>query len=292
MFAEQLNWINQPQATAQQASLENLAGGDESETAFALVYEAVLGLSDDQGSESGASSNWLDTGGEGDLAETGNSSGMDGAIGANSSNGGCSFTGQGSSTEMLLGFPQAGIYGIGMAPLMSKAGGTQAEPGRSQTAVIGVAPAYNRAQYGEDRGATSGLVGDVAVPSNAGGTLNKTQLSDWMDAHALSRSSHHCAMYCRLGMEAAGLDTSDRPQSGDAGDYGPFLMRHGAQTVPPDSYVPQVGDVVVFNKTDQHPNGHIEMYDGQHWVSDFMQNKFSPYRDEMSTPPFTIYRLS
>jgi hypothetical protein len=93
-------------------------------------------------------------------------------------------------------------------------------------------------------------------------------------------------------MEAAGLDTGDRPRSGDAGDYGPFLLRHGAQTVPQDSYVPQVGDVVVFDKTEQHPYGHIEMYDGHQWVSDFMQHSFSPYRDAASTPHFTIYRLS
>ena len=99
-------------------------------------------------------------------------------------------------------------------------------------------------------------------------------------------------MYCRLGMEAAGLNTDDRPRSGDAGDYGPFLLRHGAQTVSPDSYVPQIGDVVVFHKTAKHPNGHIEMYDGHRWVSDFMQNSFAPYRDQASTPPFTIYRIS
>jgi hypothetical protein len=132
----------------------------------------------------------------------------------------------------------------------------------------------------------------ISPVEGGGGSLNKSQLSDWMDAHALTRSSHRCAMYCRLGMEAAGLNTADRPQSGDAGDYGPFLLRHGAQTVAPDSYVPQVGDVVVFDKTDQHPFGHIEMYDGHQWVSDFMQHSFSPYRDASSTPPFTIYRLA
>jgi hypothetical protein len=122
--------------------------------------------------------------------------------------------------------------------------------------------------------------------------LDKNRLADWMDAHALTRSSHHCAMYCRLGMEAAGLGTQDRPRSGDAGDYGPFLLRHGAQVVAPESYTPQVGDTVVFDKTAQHPSGHIEMYDGRQWVSDFMQRSFSPYRDAGSTPPFTIYRLA
>ena len=91
---------------------------------------------------------------------------------------------------------------------------------------------------------------------------------------------------CRLGWRP--LSTQDRPRSGDAGDYGPFLLRTGHR----DSYAPQVGDTVVFDKTAQHPYGHIEMYDGQRWVSDFMQRSFSPYRDAASTPPFTIYRLT
>lgn len=127
---------------------------------------------------------------------------------------------------------------------------------------------------------------------NSSPVLDKSQLAYWMDAHALTRSSHHCAMYCRQGMEAAGLSTQDRPRSGDAADYGPFLLRHGAQVLAADSYTPQVGDTVVFDRTPQHPCGHIEMYDGQRWVSDFMQHSFSPYRDAASTPPFTIYRLT
>ena len=141
----------------------------------------------------------------------------------------------------------------------------------------------------------SGIVADVdpdlTAPQLAGG-LNREKLASWMDAHALAYSSHHCALFCRLGMEAAGMSTADRPQSGDAGDYGPFLLRHGAHVVPPNLYIPQVGDTVIFDKTVQHPNGHMEMYDGHHWVSDFMQHRFSPYRDAASTPSFTIYRLT
>jgi len=134
--------------------------------------------------------------------------------------------------------------------------------------------------------------GNLASQPGFTGTINKDELSNWMDAHALTHSSHRCAMYCRMGMEAAGLNTADRPLSGDAGDYGPFLMRHGAQAVSQDSYVPQVGDVVVFDKTSQHPFGHIQMYDGHHWVSDFVQHGISPYNDADSAPPFTIYRFA
>lgn len=68
-------------------------------------------------------------------------------------------------------------------------------------------------------------------------------------------------------------------------------MRHGAQVVSQENYSPQIGDVVVFDKTALHPNGHIETYDGKNWVSDFVQRGLSPYSDPGSTPGFTIYRL-
>lgn len=116
------------------------------------------------------------------------------------------------------------------------------------------------------------------------------RLISWLDAHAHLHSTHHCAASVRRAMEAAGMSTADRP--GDAGDYGPFLMRHGAQVIPPESYEPKAGDIAVFDKTEDHPAGHVQIYDGHQWVSDFMQHGFSPYRDQETTPGVTVYRLS
>ena len=118
------------------------------------------------------------------------------------------------------------------------------------------------------------------------------RLISWLDSHAHLHSTHHCAASVRQAMEAAGIETADRPSSGNAGDYGPFLLRHGAQVVPPESYEPKAGDIAVFDRTEDHPAGHIQVFDGQHWVSDFVQHAFSPYRDQESTPSITVYRLS
>jgi hypothetical protein len=164
-------------------------------------------------------------------------------------------------------------------------------PGYSSS--IGRLTSQNRTAQVEPAPDNPSTISDAdGQPETSAAVLHRSQMAAWMDAHALTRSSHHCAKYCRLGMEAAGLSTQDRPRSGDAGDYGPFLLRHGAQVVTKDAYAPQVGDTVVFDKTMQHPYGHIETYDGKRWVSDFMQHTFSPYRDAASTPPFTIYRLT
>jgi hypothetical protein len=257
MFGAQVNWTGPLDTTGQQATPNSFANGEDSEAAFALIYETILGLSDEQCSQTEASDNWL-----------------------------------GGDSETNLGYFGERYPGSSMGRLISQGSQVQVGTMPSHGAGIQSIAAETRVLQKGNPGPPTGPNVDFAPAANSAGALNKSQLSDWMDAHALTRSSHHCAMYCRMGMEAAGLDTGDRPQSGDAGDYGPFLLRHGAQTVPPDSYVPQVGDVVVFDKTGQHPHGHIEMYDGQQWVSDFKQHSFSPYRDAASTPPFTIYRLS
>ena len=54
-------------------------------------------------------------------------------------------------------------------------------------------------------------------------------------------------------------------------------------------YAPQRGDVVVFAGSDANPHGHIAIYDGGHWVSDFRQRNMSPYRT--GAPPSVIYRF-
>jgi hypothetical protein len=116
------------------------------------------------------------------------------------------------------------------------------------------------------------------------------RLISWLDTHAHLHSTHHCAASVRQAMEAAGIPTAGRPD--DAGDYGPFLLRHGARPVDSESYQPQPGDIAVFDKSGDHPAGHIQVFNGQHWVSDFVQQSFSPYRDQDTTPPATVYRLS
>jgi hypothetical protein len=291
MFEAQVNWTGPLDATAQQAAPTNFASAHDSEAAFALVYEAILGLSDEQCSQPELSDNWLGTDPDGGLLVKYDSGRINAAINLGSGTGEHRSSGLDRYSELNLGQVEVRYSGSSMERLASPGKVVQVQPVSSPDGTLQPLTADKKAANGGNSGQSIVTDNSIPPPSSSIGTLNKSQLSDWMDAHALSRSSHHCAMYCRLGMEAAGLDTADRPRSGDAGDYGPFLLRHGAKAVAQDSYVPQVGDVAVFDKTGKHPYGHIEMYDGHQWVSDFMQHGFSPYRDAASTPPFTIYRL-
>lgn len=258
--------------------------GDDSEAAFAFFYAEALGVAREQFPELGASVD-NDFG----LLATDDYGGPRAA--SKPLSGYTDATGEETWQNLLLGYSRLIALGSGA---------------RERQFNDQVNDHDNEPESPQDRGGMGRLKSQVGkaqvepspVPDadgnseNSAPILHKSQLADWMDTHALTRSSHHCAMYCRRGMEAAGLNTQDRPRSGDAADYGPFLRRHGAQVLSPDSYIPQVGDTVVFDKTAQHPSGHIEVYDGQRWVSDFMQHSFSPYRAAASTPPFTIYRLT
>ena len=262
MVVGQLNWIAPTDASGLQVVPGSVARGDVSDAVFALVYSEVMGLSGADCAADGTSSSWPDSETEGELLSTYDS----------------------SQNQFEL------RNGLDKKTLQSMQSETVEE--RLPSNGLQTASPDLRSQQIGNPGQLSQPDCNLAQQRNSGGVLNKSELSNWMDAHALTRSSHHCAMYCRLGMEAAGLSTGDRPKSGDAGDYGPFLLRHGAQTISQDSYSPQVGDVVVFDKTAEHPNGHIEMYDGHNWVSDFMQHSFSPYRNAETLPPYTIYRLA
>jgi hypothetical protein len=290
MFGAQVNWTGPLDTTGQQAAPNNFANGEDSEAAFALIYETILALSGEQCSQTEGSDNWLGADSDGGLLDPYDASRQ--RTGINMGADALQLTCKGRDSETNLGYFGARYPGSSMGQFISQGRQVQVGTMPSQGAGIQSTAAEASVLHNGNPGRPTGFDVSFASSANSTGVLNKSQLSDWMDAHALTRSSHHCAMYCRLGMEAAGLDTGDRPRSGNAGDYGPFLLRHGAQTVPQDSYVPQVGDVVVFDKTGEHPYGHIEMYDGQQWVSDFKQHSFSPYRDAASTPPFTIYRLS
>ena len=36
-------------------------------------------------------------------------------------------------------------------------------------------------------------------------------------------------------------------------------------------------DVIVYDRSSKRPHGHIQIFDGENWISDFRQNSISPY---------------
>ncbi|EKT60811.1 hypothetical protein OOA_12273, partial [Providencia burhodogranariea DSM 19968] len=117
-----------------------------------------------------------------------------------------------------------------------------------------------------------------------------------------------CAKYVKLALIHGGASIEN---SGirSAKDYGPWLIENGFTPVPGAkaqkegiSYSllgQQKGDIVIIERL-KKPNkpesihGHIALFDGKHWVSDFVQQRgFYPnqeYRDEGTS--FVLYRYS
>lgn len=100
----------------------------------------------------------------------------------------------------------------------------------------------------------------------------------------------YCSKAVRQAIEEGGIDTSKRPNS--AKDYGPYLEEWGFKPVSPLFYTPKKGDIKVIQNYDGGSvHGHVSMYNGSRWVSDFKETGDWPgpgYRREK--PAFKIYR--
>ncbi len=110
-----------------------------------------------------------------------------------------------------------------------------------------------------------------------------------------------CARYVKKALIAGGASAKNSGIE-SAKNYGPWLLENnfkvvgGATTVCTGGVFTisgqQVGDVVVIQAAPHHVHGHMAMFNGTHWVSDFVQERgFYPaqiYRDQ--NIPYTLYR--
>lgn len=99
---------------------------------------------------------------------------------------------------------------------------------------------------------------------------------------AAPKSTGKCAMRVRQALEAGGYqEPPGRP--GSAYQYATtgFINKYGFEriNVDPLSYKPQVGDISITDRFNKHKHGHIAIYDGKNWISDFRQKSISIYSD-------------
>lgn len=102
-------------------------------------------------------------------------------------------------------------------------------------------------------------------------------------AHA--KSTGRCAMYVRKALQAAGYQFTPNASAYQYATNG-TLAQAGFVKIS-NNTPPQIGDVVVYNRSAKHRHGHIQIYDGTGWVSDFRQEKMSPYSGSNS---YTTWR--
>lgn len=103
-----------------------------------------------------------------------------------------------------------------------------------------------------------------------------------------------CAKAVREAVEFA-LVTTKLERTVSAKNYGPsyekvgFIKVYDSVKDSKHSYTPQRGDISIIN---YEPHGHITIYTGTKWISDYIQLDMYEGSIRQSKPPFTIYRFT
>jgi hypothetical protein len=127
-------------------------------------------------------------------------------------------------------------------------------------------------------------VANMTLPSESGSNskpsgeknnpaFDVTKAVTELDKNAGSKSTGYCAKNIRLALEAGGMKISLSERPGKAVGYSDLLESKGLTTVDVKDYVPIKGDIVVIQpyKAQSSQAGHIQMFNGSRWVSDFNQ---------------------
>ncbi|EKN8003861.1 hypothetical protein PYY25_001894 [Campylobacter coli] len=116
--------------------------------------------------------------------------------------------------------------------------------------------------------------------SSSGGSPGARAAAEFSKKYNLgTRSTGSCAKYVRSYLMAAGYPLSGWPVA--AADYINFLPKYGFTPVQgrATQISPEVGDISITQRFGNHKYGHIAIWNGSNWVSDFKQNSVSIYRD-------------
>lgn len=151
-------------------------------------------------------------------------------------------------------------------------------------------------------------IGTESTAQNNVGSVNGYNIDaacEWIQSHSYSATTHACAAYVRSAIDV-GFNTSPNGNNSYTGNHGrpdwaykysTFLPTIGftkIATIPSSQaggYVPQKGDIAVYKKgTDSEYPGHICMYTGTRWCSDFKQNGMYVY-GALNTPEIDIFRM-
>ena len=95
------------------------------------------------------------------------------------------------------------------------------------------------------------------------------EAADYARNHAGSKSKGQCAKYVADALMYGGGFSFTRQKSAYMYHTNGILLDLGFDEISRGS--PEKGDVYVEDKTYTHPHGHIAIYDGYNWVSDFVQ---------------------
>ena len=142
----------------------------------------------------------------------------------------------------------------------------------------------------DDTGLTSSSLEPGIFKRNPEG-FNIAAACNWLHKNAGAGAKHVCAKYVRMALEAGGINTSTRPTW--AWKYINWLPTVGFKMIGKISrssgFSPEPGDIAVYQQGN-NPSvpGHICMWTGAEWASDFKQKSAFVYS---STNEAYIFRF-
>lgn len=118
------------------------------------------------------------------------------------------------------------------------------------------------------------------------GSFNVGRCIQHLISNAQPKSQHACAKYVRQALEAGGLSTAGRPNAAQDYHLQGFLPKIGFGMI---AVLPTKADQAAWTNSSARPGdisvmqapshdwGHICMWSGKHWISDFVQGHMRPY---------------
>lgn len=131
------------------------------------------------------------------------------------------------------------------------------------------------------------IVGVLIVWNHLPYYYHNDRTVDYVSHHANKGSRSMCTWYVMRAMWRGGCPVGIAP----AYAYHKILPQIGFEEVSMKGYVPQKGDISVLPRNSQSPFGHIAVYNGKLWVSDYPQSSIFPGTAYRQSGKYQIYRI-
>jgi hypothetical protein len=105
-----------------------------------------------------------------------------------------------------------------------------------------------------------------------------TKACETLTTNSKEKSIGKCAKYVADALQSAGYKFNRQPSAYMYHTNG-ILSGMGFECIGRTNSQPQPGDICVINRFSGHPHGHICMFNGQQWISDFKQRTPVPYKE-------------
>lgn len=124
----------------------------------------------------------------------------------------------------------------------------------------------------------------VATPRGSGAQNGSraSNAASYITRKSLANSSGYCARYVRKGLQSAGYKFDQQPLAYQYHSTGQMKKMGFTQISESAISNPKRGDVAIYGRSKGHSAGHIQMYDGRQWVSDFRQKTHLPWSNAKS----------